>query len=244
MPYAMADPRPDNRDNGAEAARNRAVDRVASNAIGRSNQRRRTEMTRVRTVLTLALGFAIAAAAPPFVATGMAGGHSPKCIDKSPRCVKEIHFLDTKSGCQILDPGVSTVDGTTLHLRRQVALDYSVNQDGFPGDQGWIVSTVDSDVDLGTLNGTAWGTFLKVFDSIPATLYGTYSGVVVNGLFSGTATGSGTGTFEGYLFEANVQQMPLSQLPGGDPCPSGSVTGTGQVLDSTLRIDPHANGAH
>jgi hypothetical protein len=199
--------------------------------------------------VAVALSCALLAAASPLAAflAAAEGGtpDAPLCIEKSPACVKEIHFLDTKGGCKMLDPGISTVEGTVLHLRRQVSLDYAVNYEGFPGDQGWIVSTVDSDVDLSTLSGTAWGTFLKVFDDIPATLDGTYTGVIVNGVFSGTATGRGTGAFEGYLFEADVQQVPLSQLPGGDPCPSGSVTAAGQTLDSTLRVDPKAeSNAH
>lgn len=89
-----------------------------------------------------------------------------------------------------------------------------------------------------TLAGSAWGTFLETFDTVPATIYGTYSGYLDGGLFYGHATGRGTRDLEGYVLDADLQQVPLSAPPGGDPCPGGSVTGLGQTVDSTLRIDP------
>jgi hypothetical protein len=200
-------------------------------------------MNRKKT-MSIVLSCAMFAATSLFVRLAAADEGTPNgplCIEQSPACVKEIHFLDTKSGCRLLDPGTHILQGSIFQVRRQVFLDRSVNHEGLPGDEGWIVSTANSDIDVITGNGIAWGTFLKVLDEVPATLYGTYTGVLVAGVFSGTATGRGTGAFEGYLFEADAQQMPLSELPGGDPCPSGSISGNGQTLDSTLRIDPQAN---
>lgn len=153
----------------------------------------------------------------------------------------EIHFLDTKSGCRIINAGTWVLDGGTVQVRRRVFMDRSRNIEGFPGSDGWIVSVVNSDVDPATGAGKAWGTFVKVFDTIPTTIYGTYSGVVVDGVFAGTATGRGTGSLEGYRLDAVAQQMPIAELPGGDPCtPPGSLGRTGQTLDSTLTLDPPA----
>lgn len=117
-------------------------------------------------------------------------------------------------------------------------MDRSRNISGFPGADGWITSVVDSDVDVATSRGNAWGTFVKVFDSIPATIYGTYSGTVVDGVFSGTAAGRDTGSLAGYRFDAVAQQMPIAELPGGAPRrPPGSLSHMGQTLESTLTLD-------
>lgn len=181
-----------------------------------------------RTLAMLAVQY-VALCAPALLGDGAAAqGGTPT----------EIHFLDTKSGCRILNAGTWALHGSTVQVRRRIFMDRSTNIEGFAGSDAWIVSVVDSDVDLAASAGKAWGTFVKVFDTIPATIYGTYSGVVVDGVFSGTATGRGTGSLEGYRFDAVTQQMPIAELPGGNPCPPGSLGRTGQTLDSTLTLDP------
>ena len=165
------------------------------------------------------------------------------CVGRTPAtCVRELRFLDTTSPCEPLSPGIATVEGNTYRLRGQVTRDRSVNIDGFPGSEGWILSTVNSDVDLTTLAGTSWGTFVKLFDNVAeATVYGTYTGVVEGGVFSGRATGRATGPFEGYVFQASIRQTPLGQPPSGASCPGGTSTEFGHTVDATLTIDHASN---
>jgi hypothetical protein len=165
---------------------------------------------------------------------------APKCIDKTPACLKEIQFVDVKAGCEFIVPGTELIQGSSYQLRGRIEKDRTVNISGLPGTDGWIFATVNTDADLVTQAGEVWGTFLKMFDNLSATVYGTYVGTLENGQFFGHATGRATGEFDGYLFEADMQPLPVDEFPGGDPCPGGSLTGNGLRIESTFRIDPLA----
>ena len=183
--------------------------------------------------MTLKTFAALAVTCLPFLDAGLPLG--PAASGAEPA---EIRFLDVKSGCRMVHAGTLHVADGVIQVRRRAFLDRSRNVTGFPGADARIFSVVDSDADPKTSDGKAWGTFVRVYDTIPATIYGTYSGVIVGGVFSGAATGRGTGSLEGYRFDAVVRQMTIAELPGGDPCPPpGSLHKTGQTLDSTLTLD-------
>jgi hypothetical protein len=93
--------------------------------------------------------------------------------------------------------------------------------------------------------GVAWGTFLRLYDNLTATVYGTWIGKLDNWFLTGSGSGRGTGEYEGYLLEAVIETVPITELPGGDPCPAGAIgplADLALIIRNTFRVDPHAQG--
>lgn len=146
-------------------------------------------------------------------------------------------FVETKANCALLDPGTQWTAGNVLHIRGRVSMDRVVNLQGMPDSDGWMTSTVNYNVNLVTLKGAAWGTFERTFDGMDGTFEGRYAGPITDGLFAGIGEGAGTGSFDGLLYKAEIQTVPLAYLPGGDSCPGGALGPLGQIVSGIL-LDP------
>jgi hypothetical protein len=146
-----------------------------------------------------------------------------------------IEYSQEQATCEILDPGIYWQSGNVLHVRGEKDKDRVVTSDGEP--VGWNISNQNVNFNPETLSGSGWGTYVLYYDGVDGTFEGSYSGVIRAGVFSGKVVGVGTGVYEGQLVKGELYEIPVSQLPTGDPCPEGAVEPMG-TLGSGITLIP------
>lgn len=114
----------------------------------------------------------------------------------------------------VVDPGTQWVDGTTLHIRGQLAHEITYGPPTFEivGQNSLVIN---SNIDLVTGYITTSGSFSLHY--LPASPTGTFDGRLnARGIgedWRGKAVGHGTGDLKGQKIKGVIQPVPLAEVP-------------------------------